>query len=108
MQQVTDEQLARQVSIFEWSASTEARFWVFHRDHPEVFAELVRRAREMRDRGLRFGIRALWEAMRWDFAVRPDGREPFKLNDHYTSRYARMVMEEPGLEGVFETREIRG
>ena len=31
----------------------------------------------------------------------------FKLNDHYTSRYARLIMErEPDLRGIFRTRKL--
>jgi|CXWL01.1.fsa_nt_gi hypothetical protein len=50
--------------------------------------------------------RARWERMRWTFTVetqRPEG-EP-KLNDHYTSWYARHIMAtKPDLAGFFEVR----
>jgi hypothetical protein len=36
------------------------------------------------------------------------GDAGFKLNDHFTSRYARLLMQrEPDLYGLFETRAVR-
>jgi hypothetical protein len=38
----------------------------------------------------------------------PADGEEFKLNNNYTSRYARLLMErEAGLSGLFATRELR-
>jgi hypothetical protein len=37
----------------------------------------------------------------------PDEHEAFLLNNNYTSRYARLLMElNPELAGIFETREL--
>lgn len=83
------------------------RFAVFHAEHPEVYVELVRLAREAKAAGVRVGMKALWERLRWSFTVdRPSGK--FKLNNVYTARYARLIMEnEPDLRGLFETRRLR-
>jgi len=85
--------------------SREADFWRFHRNHPEVYAELVRLAQQATRAGRRkFGMKALWEVMRWNFWLKPGG-DKFKLNNNYPSFYARLIMErEPDLAGVFETR----
>ena len=55
------------------------------------------------------GIRTLWEVLRWRLTVEVEhAPDDFRLNDHLTSRYARLVMEqEPDLVGVFELRELR-
>lgn len=88
-----------------------ARFERFHADNPEVYDMLVRLARHARRRrpGRRIGIRMLWERMRWQFNIetdRPSG--DYKLNDHYTSRYARLMMQrEHDLADAFELRELR-
>jgi len=88
--------------------SHDERFAEFHRNNPQVFAELRRLAREARQTGRRVGIRCLWEVMRWNLAVRTDRpAHDFKLNDHYHSRYARLLNEEPDLRGMFELRELR-
>lgn len=86
----------------------ELRFLRFHAQNPHVYTGLVRLAREARARGAgRLGIRQLWEVMRWqtgDFSVDDD----YRLNDHYHSRYARLIMqEESDLAGVFELRALR-
>jgi hypothetical protein len=56
----------------------------------------------------RYGIKSIYERLRWHMNVETTGSEEFKLNDHYTSRYARLLMEnEPDLKGFFETRTLR-
>lgn len=89
---------------------TERRFFEFHGENPEVYNELVRLARRAVNRGKRrIGIRMLWEVMRWNLTIEVDqGDDEFKLNDHYTSRYARMIMERNSdLAGFFELRTLR-
>jgi hypothetical protein len=61
----------------------EQRFQQFHQQHPEVYAELVRMAREARAAGFnRFGMPTIWETMRWHFAMHRDPRsEPPPIPD---------------------------
>jgi hypothetical protein len=87
--------------------SIEQRFLAFHDANPEVYAALVRLAREARYRGAtKLGLRQLWEVMRWEqgnFGVDDD----YQLNDNFISRYARMIMrDEPDLTGIFELRTL--
>ena len=89
----------------------DERFAAFHAAHPDVYTTLVALCREARSRGRRhLGIGMLWEVLRWNrlLAGLPDPGEDRKLNDHYRSRFARMIMEgEPDLRGIFETRALR-
>jgi hypothetical protein len=91
--------------------SIEKRFAEFHAANPDVYAELVTIVRRAKALGhKRLGIRMVWEVMRWDRLInpRPNTPDDFKLNDHFHSRYARLLMErEPDLAGVFELRELR-
>ena len=49
----------------------------------------------------------LFEVLRWNQFVETDDPD-FKLNNIYTSRYARLIMEaEHGLAGIFDTRDLR-
>jgi hypothetical protein len=84
---------------------------MFHVKHPEVYERLVALCRHARSRGRRrIGIGMLWEVLRWERILDglPDPGEDRKLNDHYRSRYARLIMErEPDLKGIFETRALR-
>jgi len=90
------------------AVTTQARFERFHTEHPIVYRRLVDLAYRVKRAGHdRWAIANLWEKLRWEIAVEglPDSTEDFKLNDHYKSRYARLIMErEPELEGLFETR----
>jgi hypothetical protein len=88
----------------------QRRFEDFHAKHPEVYAKIVELARFVKSRGRKqYGIKSLFEQVRWHFTfeallVDPD---EFKLNNNYTSRYARLIMErESDLKGFFLTREI--
>jgi len=91
-------------------STIEQRFALFHRDNPEIYVELVDLARVAKGHGrTRIGIRHLWEVMRWNRFIktnRPDG--DFKLNDHFHSRYVRLIIaENPDLASIFETRTLR-
>lgn len=87
----------------------QERFEEFHAKHPEVYEELVRFARLVKRRGKsRYSIDACFQRVRWYFEIDRDADEAFKLNDHYRSRYARLIEEqESDLRGFFETRKLR-
>lgn len=87
----------------------QARFERFHADNPAVYAELVKLARRAKARGqTRLGIEMLFAIVRWRRMMATVDPSGFKLNDHYTSRYARLIMErEPDLDGLFQTRTLK-
>lgn len=84
-------------------------FMEFHNTHPEVFNELVHRAREVMSAGYRrYNISALWERMRWTFDIEYRNGEEFKYNNNFRSRYSRKIMEEcEDLKGFFEVRVLK-
>lgn len=86
----------------------QAKFEEFHKANPDVYTELVRLCRHARQRGSKkVGIRMLWEVTRWNLNVETQRNSPFKLNDHYHSRYVRMIVEnEPDLADMFELRQL--
>lgn len=86
--------------------SIQEQFEEFHRLNPHVYRLLRRMAREYRDAGNRHcGMKALWETLRFNSGVQTRGNG-YKLDNNFTSRYARLLMEqEPDLAGFFETRE---
>lgn len=90
--------------------SIQDQFEEFHRLNPGVYAELAHLARRAKARGHhKLGIELLFAIVRWNRLMRTnDPASGFKLNDHYTSRYARLLMDqEPDLEGFFETRRLK-
>ena len=92
------------------SLQTRYAEWRASADGEAVYLNVRERALALRRRGWRhFGIGALWEAARYDWALRvgPDATG-VKVNNDYRSRMARELMEqEPTLAGFFETRELR-
>jgi hypothetical protein len=89
----------------------DARFREFHAANPDVFTTLVALAREARAKGFkRYGVKSLFEVVRWHRALKDGPREDsFKLNNVFTSRYARLLMDTYPDEfaGFFELRELR-
>lgn len=90
--------------------SIDQRFRDFHAENPGVYDELVKMARQIQARGYtRIGIELIWSAYRWNRMMRSGPDEyGFKLNDHFRSRYARLIMvQEPDLANLFHIRTLR-
>lgn len=88
----------------------QRRFEEFHEANPWVYVTLVALARDLHRRGHnRMGIGMLWEVLRWQYMRRTvDPNSSFKLNDHYRSRYARMIQAQcPDLADAFQIRTLR-
>lgn len=86
------------------------QWWEFHLAHPEVYGMLLRFCDEWTEAqpGKRCGMKMLWERLRWEHAVGNLGDADFKLNNNYTSLYARYIMEwSERYADLFETRERR-
>lgn len=104
--------MMRQLSFeeFENDSPIDRAFRKFHGKHPNVYEELRRLSFDwIRVRRCRWSVDAAYQVLRWQrhMAGLPDESEAFKLNDHYRSRYARLLMaNEPELEGLFELRAL--
>ena len=90
----------------------ERDFRAFHERNPQVYDELVRLAREAKRAGAKkLSTRMLWEVMRWNqrsYLTTDDPGSEYRLNDHYTPYYARLIMDsEPDLAGFFEVRSLK-
>ena len=86
------------------------QFEAFHATNPMVFDQLVGLADQLRDRGhTRGSMKMLFEVLRWErMLATDDPSSDFKLNNNYTSHYARLVTDRhPRFEGFFETRNLR-
>jgi hypothetical protein len=81
-------------------------FCTFHSTNPHVYERLVEYARQVQRAGYTsYGIGALWERLRWYFDIETaDPNSAFKLNNNYRAYYARLLMLEPGLSGLFHLR----
>jgi hypothetical protein len=90
---------------YEEGATIRERWWAFHSANLHVYDMLRDMALELKSRGIRhYGIAALYEALRYRYAVQTGG-DSFKLNNSYRAYYSRFLMaREPLLVGFFETR----
>jgi hypothetical protein len=87
-------------------ADTDARFAAFHAANPHVYIALRATARRLVAQGeTRFGVKRLYEELRGQTTT--TGAEPYRLNNSFTSRYARLLDQEPDLTGKIELRKLR-
>lgn len=89
-------------------ASIQEEFEEFDAANPHVYAAFKRFAREaLRSGRPRFGAKAIYERLRWHYAMKTTGEE-FKLPNNYTSRYARKLIAEcPEFDGFITTATLR-
>lgn len=87
--------------------SLDDQFEAFHKRNPHILRMLHQLALAVHRRGKKIGMKALWEKLRYEYVVETDD-DVYRLNNNYTSRYARLLMETyPELNGFFETRVLR-
>lgn len=89
--------------------SLENNFWRFHRQHPEVYAALVKLCREWRIKvgATRIGIATVYEAARYTLNI-TRGDDTYKLANNHKSFYARLIMQnETDLADIFILKQLR-
>lgn len=89
-------------------ATIQQRFEAFHSKNPWLLVELEKLAIQMgADRGRKMSIETLVGKIRWDYDIATKG-DAFKINDHFTSRYVRLMIERhPAWADVFTLRRVR-
>ncbi|MFE0642794.1 hypothetical protein ACFW2Y_14445 [Streptomyces sp. NPDC058877] len=89
-------------------SAIDERFDDFHASNPWVLEALEELAIQwIGAGGGRIGVKALFEQLRWSSPEVADG-EPFRLNNNFTSRYARLLCaRHPEWVGVFQLRSLR-
>lgn len=95
--------------ITEKEPTIQEKFEKFHSDNPHVYKVLKRLALEAKQAGKnKIGVDLLVQVARWELIMGTNTNDRFKISNSYTSRYARLLMEqEEELEGLFELRNIR-
>ena len=87
--------------------SIQLQFDRFHSENPHVLNILVHLGHKAMERGKRhYGMHALMQIARWEIEMTTTDRD-FKINNNYSSRYARLIVEQyPEFEGFFQMREL--
>jgi len=91
-------------------ASLDDRFNAFHDANPWVIEHIAAMADDLvLNSGVnKFGVKLIVERMRWDWTVRTGSEGGFKLNNSFTSRYARMLLlRRPQYEPMINTRSLK-
>ncbi len=100
--------MATQPLLFDDDDRIQREFLKFHRENPHVYFKLVELAHQAKRSGRkRYGMKSLYERLRWHYEIELKSSDDFKLNNNFTSRYSRLLAErEPDLAGFFETRVL--
>lgn len=91
----------------------DERFFKFHTENPHVYEKLVELCYRVRKAGFkRYSLRTLWETLRWHYDIEikqeTEGGREHKLNDQFTSRYARLLMNQnEAFADLFELRSLK-
>lgn len=91
----------------------QERFAEFHADNSHIYPLLVEIATDMlADGKTRISMDVMCHQLLLKYPdltiIRDTKENPFKLNDHFTSRYARMMVEDyPELEDYIELRRLK-
>jgi hypothetical protein len=82
-------------------------FEQFHTANPWVYRRLKDLALAIKQTGRdHYGMKALFEVLRFEHAMDTTKADGLKLNNNYTALYARKIGQEvPGLEDFFQYRE---
>lgn len=88
--------------------SYQVDFEEFDAANPEIYRAFREQALALLQAGVKqYGPNAIMEVIRFHTAIRGEG-DAFKINDKYTSRYARkLVAEDPRFENFFRLRALR-
>lgn len=84
----------------------DERFDAFHATNPHVADAIETLAAQWLSRHAKVGIKAVMERLRWESGLSTHG-EVWRLNNSYTSRYARMMLDRrPDWAGRIEVRAL--
>jgi hypothetical protein len=98
-----------QQSLFDVFITSDEmlKYEAFKKANPWVLRTLTRMSYELQERGYKhYGIAALIEVLRYEYALTNDPSSDFKFNNNYRAFFAREIMQmNPPLDGFFSTRK---
>jgi hypothetical protein len=89
--------------------SIDYAFGEFHKNNPQVYERFKQLTMRLISKGRkRYSSKTIICVIRYMHDIRTTTSDDFKINDAYTSRYARLFCEEfPEHSDFFELRELR-
>ncbi len=87
----------------------EEAFTKFHHDNPVVYDYFKRYVQQVLAAGKKVSSsKMIINRIRWEIYIELNSVEDFKINDAFTSRYARLyINEHPQHAEIFNLRELR-
>jgi hypothetical protein len=92
-----------------YKSTIQQRFEIFDATYPEVYTAFKYAALALHARGVRrYSADAILHHIRFESVIESWDSAGFRLNDHYSSRYARkLAADYPKLRNFFEMRRLR-
>ncbi len=89
--------------------SIQEKFEQFDKLHPEVWALFIRFAEQLLRTGrTRYSSDAILHRIRWEYDVNKEGDEVFKINNNFSSRYARkLACLDDRFKNFFQQRKLQ-
>ncbi len=86
----------------------DEQFTEFHHANPHVYGHILALAYRWKATGHdKCSMKRLFEVLRWEHGIDTRSDDGFKLNNSFTSRYARLIhANERELNGFFNTRSL--
>ena len=84
-------------------------FEKFHNDNPGVYKEFENQVFQAKSKGKKkISSKTVIGFIRWEYFLRTESKDEFKINDAYTSRYARLYLSKhPQDQEIFNLRNLR-
>lgn len=89
--------------------SIDEKFKEFHEKNPKVYQLFKMQVQKALQRGKKkMSSKTILGFIRWEIYLQTHSNDEFKINDAYTSRYARLFIEDhPQYENIFNLRKLR-
>lgn len=87
----------------------DQKFFAYHEKNPHILPLFLKFAKQAKSVGFsHYSIRAIVNRVRWHINIETKDVDGFKMNNNYSSRYARLLVKEnPEFEGFFRNRQLK-
>lgn len=87
----------------------DAAFEIYHQQNPKVYELFKKYVNDILSRGKKLtSAKMIINRIRWEIYMETKGNEEYRINDAFTSRYARLYAKEyPHYKDIFNFRDLR-
>ena len=90
-------------------SEVDMKFFKYHKESPHIFNLFVAFSKEIKAKGYKtYSMRTIMHRIRWHVDITTNDPDGFKMNNNYSSRYARMLANEyPDFKDFFKNRRMK-